>query len=293
MNESELITLLERSSHGMVPDVETLVAGGRIRGRLHLRRRRIAGGLGIAAAVGALAVGTTLLPSGGSSPTRVTDASVAASPPASPAPRKLADLEVIKDRLITALPDGDVSDVTMTEGTKRRPVVPTITFTLDDVEVQAEMHHSPVLKLSDIPDPGPAPQHCTAEILNRDGHPEADLRDPEFRDCAEWRAASKRYECGAECVDLANTPVCARPVERNTMPDPTCTKLPDGSWVYTNDFPHPGEKLDSLLTWATIDAYDRWHFTLSADQPGVEGVDTPLLDQDTLLAIVESDIWFK
>jgi hypothetical protein len=73
MNERQLTLLVERVGEALEPDVQTLVVGGRDRGRV--RRRRRAGGTALAGvvAVGAVALTGVLLPRGTDAAPVVTD----------------------------------------------------------------------------------------------------------------------------------------------------------------------------------------------------------------------------
>jgi hypothetical protein len=306
MKEHELTALMDRASDGLAPDVEALVARGTARGRRTLRRRRVASCLGAAAAVGAIAVAATVLTDGGGTPAHVPGRDIAASPTTTApddGPRELADRPVIEERLLEALPEGEVTELSIKThaGDDGALLGVEVRLLLDGAEVTMSIDDT---SLDPVPDPGPRPAECDESGV---GHGDGSITIDELQDsldelaarwsrddealraCLDWVAKRQNFECAqdAACWKRRQAPPPCN--------DAACSHFPDGSWLrsgteatYEDD---PGRATEWPRAWATRATADHWW--LSVDAGGPAKWAAPVLSQEQVAALAESDLWFE
>lgn len=280
MKEHELTALMERAGDGLAPDVEGLVAGGAARGRRALRRRRVASGFGAAAAVCAIAVAATVLSGGGGTPNTVPDHAPAGVPTTQ---RELADRTVIEERLLEALPEGEVTELSIrtNAGDDGALVGVQVRLLLDGAEVTASVADTS-RDAASFPDPGSPPEGCDASVLGGEGTITLDELEDSLNELA---ARTKGPACWTE-RQAPPPPPCD---------DAGCIRLPDGSWLrsgmeatYEDD---PGRPTEWPRAWATRATADHWW--LSVDAGGPAKWAAPVLDEEQVAALARSDIWFE
>jgi hypothetical protein len=301
MKEQDLTTLMERAGDGLAPDVDALIAGGAARGRRSLRRRRAAVSFGAVAAVGAIALAATVLPGGGG--TSGTGPDVVDSPSSTDERRELADRAVIEERLLAAQPDGEVTDLTIKTHADEDGALVSVqaSLLLDGAEVTASIDDTSVDPVSD---PGPAPSECgesgvgldigvlslhdlqaTLDELAAQGS----RNDKNARACLEWVTQKQDFEC-------AQNAACW---ERRQAPPPCneagCIRFPDGSWLNSGTEATYEDVPDRLTewprAWANRATADHWWISLDAGGPVKWAA--PVLSEDQVAALAESDLWFE
>jgi hypothetical protein len=295
MKEHELIALMERAGDGLAPDVDALVTGGTARGRRALRRRRLAGGLGAVAAVGAIAVAATVLSGGGGTPPTVPDVvdTPSTTVPADGRPA-LADDTVIEERLLDALPDGEVTDLTVKTHTDDDgdPIGANVHLLLDGAEVAVSIDDTS-RDPADVPEPGARPTGCNESQIDEGNYTISEFRerllDPEFLACIRWSQDRRLYECAQEaaCWKMRQAPPPCN--------EAGCVRFPDGSWLrsgteasYEDDADRPTEWPRAWATRATAD-----HWWLSVGAGGSAKWAAPILNEEQVAMLAKSGIWFE
>lgn len=309
MNESDFATLLESGSADIDPDVERIVTGAADRGRRSLLRRRLGTGAAVAALAIAAGVGVTVAADG---PDRREGVDTATAPDRTgpmrfgEEQRSLAPRDEVRERLLEMLPEGEVTDVTVTgygpaAEWGRDPGVEisllfngaAVGFHLGDQTFDRDAWAPPA--------PGERPEGCRAEWaetswswlsrFSRNGDPS----DPAHRACGQWVAASLDYAC-FESPDC--TPRYAR-AARGLCPD--CIQRPDGTWLWARSG-SGGDGSPSAMdgNWATRYTTDGWEVHADAfnvvDENAFEVervADEPVLTLDQVTAIALSDVWFE
>lgn len=321
MNENELTMVLERAAERLDPDVEALAAGAVRRGRR--RRRR-------ATAVAALGTATVLVLAGvawqaGLGGDRVAqDPTVATSPGTPDDQRSLVPDDVLVQRLLDHLPDGDATGVTTTP-VFDEPGSPV----LRGLEIKLLLDGAAVVfSVSDAsldPDawarqlaPGPRPDGCDASLIEADTKTfnqavrDAGRTAPTYssveeamaagptpeQTCITWVSQKREQRCAESAACLAKR--TAYSPKRNCGPDGH--RLPDGSWLW----PRSGDGGDGSDTtgfqgnWASVCSPDGWMVSVSAfNTPDADAPDPevtspePPLTLDQVTALARADLWFE
>ncbi|TNM37438.1 hypothetical protein FHP29_16560 [Nocardioides albidus] len=323
MNETELTTVLERAAERLDPDVAGLVAGGMRRGR---RRRRRAVALSALGTAAVLVLGGVAWQAGlGGDDRTAQDPAVAISPRTPNDQRSLAADDVLVQRLLDHLPDGEVTDVTTTP-VSDEPDSPfqrglEIGLDLDGAAVEVRIYDMSIDPARWAPAPGPRPDGCDASLVDADKKtwnqairtarpPDRTVdrtdvpltREVELtpeQECISWVSMARERKC-------AETPAClakrtAYSAEK-ACGTPDCRELADGSWLW----PRSGDGGDGSDTsgfmgnWAGLFAPDGWMVDVSAfntsdPEPRAPDViaDEPPLTLDQVTALATADLWFE
>jgi len=324
MNEHELTAVLTRAGEQLHPDVTALVAGGARRGRRRRRRRRAT----TAAALGAatvLVVGGLAWQGVPDGDRRGQDPAVAtASAPPGDQPgdqRALAPDDVLVERLLDHLPDGEVSDVTTTP-VGDEPGSPflrglEIALLLDGEAVEVRIYDMSLDPTRWTRDPArPKPDGCDASLVEADketwnravraaeanaptfSSPEEVRLTPE-QECISWARLARDRTCADSPSCLARRTAYS---PKEACGSPECRELPDGSWLW----PRSGDGGDGSDTsgftgnWAGLFAPDGWMVDVAAfnspdaDARGARVTSAqPPLSLDELTALATADLWFE
>lgn len=299
MNEIEMTALLNRAGDALDPDVEALISRGALAGRRTRNLRRVGGTLVAAAAVGAVAIGASLLPQGtGTAPDRTTVAGPAAGPSGSAGP-ELADIETVKERLLDALPEGRVTDVEVAEKTTKdgygRPINrSTIELRLDGRLVTAELQSWSRLQATDVPRPGRRPADCDPD--DSPASPAGTLTRADdlnkIDPCSAWAVDRDRWNCAqdADCWAQAQQQLTCEDIA------PPCETLADGTLL--RRFRDAKNGQPGLTRGSAVRSSNApWDIDLSAWN-AADASSTPTgaplaLTMDQLAALVSSEIWFE
>ncbi|GAA1502508.1 hypothetical protein [Nocardioides humi] len=315
MNEHDLTTVLERAADRLDPDTAALVADGARRGHRRLRRRRMltAATLGT---VTALTVGGLAWQSGlGTGDRTGRDPAVATTSPGALTPenqRPLPPDDVLVQRLLDHLPDGEVTDVTTMPRADEpdSPVQPglEISLLLDGAAVQVSISDGSVdpEAWARSLDPGLKPEGCDASLVDADKATwNQAIRNvapspkvtPEMA-CISWVSRKREQKCAVDPVCLAER--TAYSPKRDCGPDGR--QLPDGSWLW----PRSGDGGDGSDTsgfmgnWAAICSPDGWMIDVAAfNSPDPEAgrpeviAEAPPLSLDEVTELATAGFWFE
>jgi hypothetical protein len=328
MNESQLTALLSRAGERLDPDVSSLVAGGTRRGRR--RRRRSAAALALGTAAVVTLGGGVAWQAGPRGADRVAQDPNVATSPSTPSTqdsqRALPPADVLAQRLLDHLPDGEVREVTTTP-TFDGPDAPyergvEISLLLDGAAVEVRVSDGsidPEAWARQL-DPGPLPEGCDASLVDADedtwrqaiqhaagtatevtGVDRDHLEEPPLlspaQACVSWVSVKREQKCAASPQCLAKR--TAYSPERICGPDGH--RLPDGSWLW----PRSGDGGDGSDTsgfqgnWASLCRSDGWVVDVSAfNSPDPDGGakvtgEEPVLGLQQVTDLATAAFWFS
>ncbi len=305
MNQMDLNDAIEGAERRLRPDVDRIVDAAMTNGSRQVRRRRRGTALATVAAVAAVGVGGGwwLQRPAPVEQLTVSDATPFATGANDPIDgRRLAGAEEIRDRLLTMLPEGDVSDVIVREDSDDLQW----DGSQQGVEVNLRLDGTPMrLQFIDFDrdldqvrahwsqDPGPKPGDCQVTA----GRARADINivgtldgTSAEMDCVLWNDANRLHECAAapSCAELDKF-VAYSPEKEvcNYSANYPCRELPDGAWLAAGTG-GDDEDSDSPFTMANRATADGWYVYASSDNEP-----TTVLTVDDVTAIVTSDVWFE
>ncbi|MBM7515981.1 hypothetical protein [Nocardioides nitrophenolicus] len=319
MNEQELSAVLTRAGERLDPDVAALVAGGVRRGRRRRRRASATVALGAATVLALGGIAWQSAPGGGGR--RAEDLAVATSPSSPDDQRRLPPDDVLVERLLDHLPEGEVTDVT-TEASGGGPDSPIqrgleISLLLDGVRVEVRLGDMSIdpTRWARFVAPGSMPEGCDASLVDADkatwheamrtasenaptfSSPEEVELTPE-QECVSWVSRKREQRCAAKPACLAKRTTYSA---KETCGAPECRELADGSWLW----PRTGDGGDGSDTsgfrgnWAGLFAPDGWMIDVAAfNSPDPDAGrprvlrDDPPLSLDQVSALATAAFWF-